>query len=108
MSRYQRTRITRSPDKGKISGKRLYSTVKYPEVPLSVNDIYVYSQEGDRYDQLAQTYYGDPSMWWIISCANASLPQNSYFLPLGVQVRIPQNTGAIMTSFYKLNNRNEL
>ena len=108
MARYTRTNITRSPRKGKIPGKELYTTVKYPDIPLSISDIYVYAEEGDRYDHLAQTYYGDSSMWWIISCANESLPQNSYYLPLGVQIRIPQNTGAIMTSFYKLNNRNEL
>ena len=68
------------------------------------SDIYVYAEQGDRYDQLALQYYGDPSLWWIISIANSSLSQNSYYPPLGVQIRIPQNIGAIQISFENLNN----
>tara|TARA_Y100000389_G_C17149623_1_gene358967 strand:- start:268 stop:594 length:327 start_codon:yes stop_codon:yes gene_type:complete len=108
MGRYQQIDITRSEGKKLASGKRMYTTVKYPSIPLSSTDIYVYAEVGDRYDQLANSYYGDTSLWWIISIANESFPQNSYFLPLGVQVRIPQDIGPIRTQYHKLNHRNEL
>ena len=108
MNRYREISLTLSEGKKSVSGKRIFTTVKYPNVPLLPSDIYVYAEEGDRYDQLALSYYGDASLWWIISIANSNLPQNSYFLPLGVQVRIPQNIGAIQTQYYKLNHRNEL
>lgn len=108
MGRYQQINLTRSEGKKLVSGKRMYTTVKYPSIPLSNTDIYVYAEVGDRYDQLANSYYGDTSLWWIISTANESFPQNSYFLPLGVQVRIPQNISPIQTEYYKLNHRNEL
>ena len=108
MGRYQQINLTKSEGKKLVSGKRIYTTVKYPQIPLSNTDIYIYAEVGDRYDQLALSYYGDASLWWIISIANSNLPQNSYFLPLGVQVRIPQNIGAIQTQYYKLNHRNEL
>ena len=99
MKRYQDIKIINNP-----KGKRYYGTTKYPEIPLSLEDIYVYTTQADRFDLLAQQYYNDSSLWWIISTANSSLPQNSYYLPLGVQIRIPQNVGAIQISFEKLNN----
>lgn len=41
-----------------IYGKRIkyYGTTKYPVVPYSSNDIYVVTQEDDRFDQLAQQH----------------------------------------------------
>ena len=51
-------------------GRRFKETTKYPDIPLSYNDIYVYTDEGDRFDILAQSYYKDPSLWWIISIAS--------------------------------------
>ena len=87
------------------SGKRYKSTVKYPDIPLSFNDIYVYTDEGDRFDILAQQYYGDSSLWWVISSANSDLPQNSYYIPEGRQIRIPQNIAAVFSQFKALNGR---
>ena len=48
----------------------VYQTVKYPEIPLSVNDTYAITTLGDRLDLLAQQFYGDSSLYWIIACAN--------------------------------------
>jgi hypothetical protein len=58
-----------------------YGTTKYPVIPLSSSDIYVITQEGDRFDQLALQYYGDSSLWWVIACSNPGLKQNSYYPP---------------------------
>ena len=71
--------------------------------PLSVNDIYVITTVGDRYDLLANQYYGDSTLWWIISIANSLLPQNSIFIPEGTQLRIPTNVTPILTSYNQLN-----
>ena len=35
------------------AGKRYKGTTKYPDIPLSFDDIYVYTDEGDRFDILA-------------------------------------------------------
>lgn len=78
-------------------------TVKYPDIPLSFEDIYAYTDEGDRFDILAQTYYGDSSLWWVISIANPQFDQGSIFPPLGVQIRIPGNVGAIVNQYEQLN-----
>ena len=98
--------------KTKIDGKTVYKTSRYPEIPLSENDIYVISTQGDRFDVLAQQYYGDSSLWWIISIANTGnagagtlpvLPQNSLIIPEGTQIRIPNNPLQIYDVFNQIN-----
>lgn len=98
MNRYQNINVS-STDKG----KKYYRNIKYPEIPLDINDIYVYSTVGDRFETLASQYYGDKSLWWIISIANQSCKQNSYYPPLGTQLRIPQNISNIISSYEQLN-----
>ena len=106
MNRYQNI------PKTKINGNVVYKTSRYPEVPLSSNDIYVYTTQGDRFDALAQQYYGDSSLWWIISIANTAtagtnlpsdLPQNTLVIPQGIQIRIPSNYTTVIQSFNAIN-----
>ena len=99
MNRYQYIRIEKNPE----TKVRYYRDSKYPTIPLSENDIYVITTDGDRYDLLAAQYYGDSSLWWIISTANSLLPQNSIFIPVGTQIRIPQNVNGILKSYNNLN-----
>ncbi len=86
-------------------GIKYYGTTKYPVIPYTSDDLYVITQEDDRFDQLAQQYYGDSSLWWIISCSNPGLKQNSYNIPVGIQIRIPQNTAQLISEFRILNER---
>lgn len=99
-------RYTKIPVTTTSKGKRFKETVKYPDIPLSFNDIYAYTDEGDRFDILAQNFYGDPSLWWVISIANPQFDQGSMFPPLGVQIRIPTDIGAILFQYNKLNEIN--
>ena len=99
-------RYTKIPVTTTFKGKRFKETVKYPDIPLSFNDIYAYTDEGDRFDILANQFYGDPSLWWVISIANPQFNQNSMFPPLGVQIRIPTDIGAILFQYNKLNEIN--
>ncbi|MDB4344503.1 hypothetical protein OAA18_00295 [bacterium] len=85
------------------SGTRLYSTVKYPDIPRSNSDIYVITTDGDKYDLLAFKYYNDKSLWWVISIANPEYSQNSLFPPIGIQLRIPGNLNSILTAYNALN-----
>jgi phage tail protein X len=98
MNRYQNI------PKEKINGNVVYRTSRYPEVPLSENDIYVYTTQGDRFDVLAQQYYRDSSLWWIISIANTNVfNQSSLIIPEGLQIRIPSNYANIITEFNLIN-----
>ena len=98
MRRYKTIKTERNVDL-----KRYYSTTKYPTPPLNFNDIYVISQEGDRFDNLALQYYGDPTLWWAISISNPNLPQDSYFPPPGIQLRIPANIAGVVSNFEQIN-----
>ena len=99
MNRYQDISYTKT-----ITGKRHYKTVKYPSIPRTDDDLYAYTTEGDRYDILANQFYNDSSLWWIISLANASNhPQGSIYPPIGVQIRIPFNISDILTEYRLLN-----
>lgn len=106
MNRYLNIPTTR------INQKQIYSVVRYPEVPLDSNDIYVYTVKGDRFDILASQYYKDSSLWWVISIANtgvagtsspSDLPQDSLIIPEGIQIRIPANPAIVVNSFNILN-----
>ena len=98
MNRYLNIPIIKS-----LSGKQIYATSRYPEIPLSVNDIYVYTTQGDRYDLLALNYYGDSSLWWVIAIANPNISLGTLVIPEGVQIRIPSNAVNIISEFKLIN-----
>ena len=98
MNRYQNI------PKIKIDGKEVYATSRYPEVLLSPDDIYVYTTQGDRFDTLAQQFYKDSSLWWIISIANTDkVNQNALIIPPGLQIRIPANYSSVISDFNSIN-----
>jgi hypothetical protein len=98
MNRYQNI------PKIKIDGNLVYQTSRYPEVPLSSNDIYVYTTREDRFDTLAQQYYGNGSLWWVISIANNDkVNQSTLIVPEGIQIRIPANYSVIIQDFNVIN-----
>jgi len=84
-------------------GNQMYTTTKYQKIPLSFEDLYVYSTIGDRYDELALQYYNDSTLWWVVSMANDTLDQSSYFPPTGIQLRIPANLSGILANFKVIN-----
>lgn len=100
MSRYSSTPIITSPS----DSKRRYVNIKYPEILVDSQDIYVYTNRGDRYDLLAQSYYADSSLWWIISRANP-LSFDSLIPNLGEQIRIPSSKriSSILSQYDALN-----
>ena len=98
MSRYSNIPTVKSPN-----GKTVYQTVRYPEIPRSESDIYVYTTIGDRYDTLASQYYGDSSLWWVIANANGNLDKSSLTPPIGSQLRIPANSALTEVAYDNIN-----
>lgn len=74
----------------------------YPEIPLSEEDFYVISTGGDRYDTLAQQFYSDYTLWWVIAAANNS-ERASLVVQPGVQLRIPANKDRILELYRQVN-----
>ena len=74
---------TKTNNKG---GVKKYETTFYSDIPEKNDDIYVLTQEGDRFDLLAFKYFGSPTLWWYIAKAN-----NMSFMNIepGKVIRIP-------------------
>lgn len=84
-------------------GKRYYKTTLYPKIEPSETDYYIETVMGDRLDLLANEFYGDVSLYWIISISN-NIPHDSLYLPPGTQLRIPTDINKIKQKFKELNN----
>lgn len=70
-----------------VAGKYLTSRLTSPNI--SGNDLYIFSREGDRLDLLANSFYNNPQLWWVIADAN-NLGKGSMIVPPGIQIRIPR------------------
>jgi hypothetical protein len=101
MNRYSRIPIRQTPE----NQIKRYSTVKYPEIPLGNSDLYVYITQGNRYDIMAQNYYGDSSLWWVIARSNTFQSLDSIYPSVGAQLRIPSPSRipSIISSYERLN-----
>lgn len=86
----------------RYDGKRVFRTTRYPKIPISINDIYITASETDYLDSLAQRFYKDNTLWWIIAQANGI--KSTLKAPAGVQIRIPQNIDLILARFQRENN----
>ena len=99
MSRYNNTRVKFKKDFG-----RVYSYTIYPKIPIKNSDIFITPKYGDRLENLANKYYQDTSLWWIIAQANGikgftSLYPNNF----KGQLRIPTEIQDILTEFNSIN-----
>ena len=83
MSRYKQTK------KSSKNNKSYYSTTIYKKVDDKNSDSYFITQEGDRCDNLANRFYGDPTLWWFIARVNNLTTNN---IPAGTSIRIPATT----------------
>jgi len=86
------------------SGKRYYPTTIYSQVNPQSSDIYLITVKGDRMDNIAFQYYGDASLWWIIAASN-DIPQDSIFIPVGSQIRVPSNVSTYLDNFDRVNQK---
>lgn len=94
MKRYKNTNII------KRNGiNREFATQYYPEIPLSDNDIYKVSKVGDRLENLADKYYSDATLWFVIGNAN-NLGNGTLVIPAGMRIRIPDPS--IVMDIYNL------
>mgnify|MGYP003648279325 FL=1 len=88
-------------------GKRYYINTILPEIPLSQNDLYIITQDGDRLDNLSFEFYNDVQFWWVILAANPNkLRKDSYYVVLGEQIRIPSDPIQYVDKFTGFNNNN--
>jgi len=85
-----------------LSGKVGYLPTRYPSLEASNEDYYIITRDQDRLDLIAFDFYGDSTLWWIIASAN-DIPGDSMFLPLGFQLRIPNNSADALNAYEQAN-----
>ena len=83
--------------------EKVYSSSVYSIVPESTDDYYVISTIGDRFDVLAQEYYNDSKLWYILAAANPTVRRDTLFIEPGIQIRIPLPLSKVVR---KLNSEN--
>ena len=98
-SRYQNIPTTRV----NVTGSQYYETNIYPTVQPTDTDYYIITTINDRLDLIALDFYQDQSLWWVIASAN-SLPGDSIYPPIGVQLRIPTDIRTILNNYTLTNN----
>lgn len=84
------------------SGKKYYPTFRYPTIEEKITDIYIIGSYTDRLDNLAYSYYKDPTLWWIIAEAN-NIGKGDLSVSVGKQIRIPIDIQSIIEEYNKLN-----
>tara|TARA_B100000686_G_scaffold59094_1_gene63484 strand:+ start:1354 stop:1665 length:312 start_codon:yes stop_codon:yes gene_type:complete len=99
MNRYSNTRVKRKQD-----GDRVYSYTLYPKIPVKNSDVFITPTYGDRLDILANEYYQDPSLWWIIAQANGIKGFTAlYTKNFRGELRIPTEIQDIINEFNSIN-----
>ena len=97
MSRYQTIPKIKTND-----GKTIYRQTYYPEIEVKEDDIYIITSYTDRLDLISYDFWGDESLWWAVAMIN-NLECDSFFPPIGIQLRIPRNIGDVINKFNKEN-----
>lgn len=81
-------------------GVEYYAANLYPYPAKLPTDIYVLTEWGDRLDLLANQFYGDTSLWWVIAISNPNVIEMGTLLPApGLQLRIPADPGRVIDEY---------
>ena len=96
-SRYRHQKIILDTD----TNKRYLSRIKYPVIPSRDSDIRIVTIQGQSLLTLANEYYRDPNLYWIIARRNNL--NNTLFPTIGSELFIPVEMGEIMSALSRLN-----
>jgi nucleoid-associated protein YgaU len=83
MGRYDNLNIQNKTGKGLV-----YHSQLLPYIEPTDSDILIVTEEEDRLDLLANQFYGDSQLWWVIATYN-NLTDIDTKLEPGLQLRIP-------------------
>jgi nucleoid-associated protein YgaU len=83
IDRYQNNLI-----RDNTKGIPYYLSALPAEIPTEVVPFYYVTRQGDRLDNIANTFYKNPSMWWVIAKAN-NLVNGSIAISAGTRLYIP-------------------
>ena len=73
------------------NGQTVYSTTLPKKIEPDITDATITAKQGDRLDELAFKFYGDPSLWWVIAEVNG-LSNGGLAIVAGTQILIPDSS----------------
>ena len=88
--------------KDKDTVKKYYQNTIYPKIKATDDDLYIISEDGDRLDLLANKYYKDKNLWWVIAVAN-NINDGTFYVEAGRQLRVPSDITTILNDLSKIN-----
>ena len=97
MNRYRHQRIKLD----KENGNRKLSSIEYAKISPKDSDISYVVKYGDSYGSLANRFYNDTTLWWVIAAAN-NVGKGGLTLAAGLQIRIPQRMDKVMSDYKKI------
>ena len=95
-NRYNKSRIFKDEN-----GTRYLNRVEYPPIPIRDTDIFIRGIFGQTFMNLANKYYGDKDLWWIVARANHQA-ESIYMIP-DKEYRVPQSVALILQEYEELN-----
>lgn len=90
MTRYNNTLIRRDKN-----GERYLSTQNRSTIPKLDTDILIIGKMGQTLTGLANEYYGDVNLWWVIARANPECFEGGINVKIGTEYRIPTDLSVI-------------
>jgi hypothetical protein len=93
MGRYSNLSVEYKNAKGLV-----YNSILLPYIEPVDSDILIITEEDDRLDLLANQFYGDSKLWWVIATYN-NLTDIDTKLEPGLQLRIPNNASSVTRKF---------
>lgn len=72
------------------------------KVLAAYTDILHTLKMGERLDNLAYKFYQDPSLAWVIMCANPEW-ESEFEIPFGTEIRIPYPLNRVLSN-WKMDN----
>jgi hypothetical protein len=97
ISRYQNIEIIKNND-----GVRIYNQVYYPEIESQNDDYFIITSSQDRFDLIANDFWGNEKLWWVLPIIN-NLECDSMYPPVGFQLFIPKNIENFENECQKIN-----
>ena len=93
MGRYSNLSVEYKNTKGLV-----YNSILLPYIEPVDSDILIITEEDDRLDLLANQFFGDSKLWWVIATYN-NLTDIDTKLEPGLQLRIPSNASLVTRKF---------
>jgi hypothetical protein len=93
MGRYNNLSVEYKNTKGLV-----YNSILLPYIEPVDSDILIITEEDDRLDLLANQFFGDSKLWWVIATYN-NLTDIDIKLEPGLQLRIPNDASLVTRKF---------